>query len=433
MDITEETKDVEPVRHEEEEEDAEPGHAELGYGEPGHAELGHAEPGAEQGEPGSVDPHQMGTQEWMSRVEENMDRVAQAEARANGDSTARRIERMRSSYIIPEGVSPPPLVGNQHFVLYNVAHEGQIPFCAKPAIRLMGIFESDEEARSMLPAGTDVSYFVSPTHKFVPLMSNNETNAEAAIAAIIELHEGLIQANDRDFNAMVNEQRPGVAGKSAATIRKESQRTRAPRPAPRPEDKPSKPCPPANGSQCLAGQAVAVITILHDIRPASLSGEQALEPLIAVLHATDTVEHATQYAKYTATKQYPHNDFFVVDMYKWLFPEDVDFNNLATEEFSNDKIDAIFKKRRADAGKIAELAVSHPDCFIDIDGKSRDIPSGSSCVFTHEPLPAEQSGDEAKNEITDEIKGSEAGAADDDTVKLIEDIAVDLQRLNEGV
>ena len=395
MDIEEETKEVEVK--------------ELG-------QEGGAPPAGNQIGDQMVD--QMGTQEWMSRVEENMDRVAQAEAKANGDSTARRIERMKSSYIIPEGVSPPPLVGNQHFVLYNVAHEGQIPFCAKPGIRLMGVFESEEEARSMLPAGTDVSYFVSPTHKFVPLMSNNETDAEATIAAIIQLHEGLIHANNRDFDEMLSEQRPGVAGKSAATIRKESQRTRAPRPAP-PEDKPSKACPPANGSQCLAGQSVAVITILHDIRPNSLSGEKALEPLIAVLHATDTVERATQYAKYTATKQYPHNDFFVVDMYKWLFPEDVDLNNLATEEFSNDKIDAIFKKRRADASKIAELSVTHPDCFIDIDGKSRDIPSGSSCVFVHEPLPAEEGASEIK-------------ADGDDTVKLIEDIAVDLQRLNEG-
>lgn len=357
----------------------------------------------------------------------------------DGDSNARRIERVKSTYNIPDGVTPLPLIGNQHFVLYNIAHEQQAPSCAKPAIRLMGVFESEAEARSVLPHSTDVSYFVSPTHRFVPLLSKPDADPEIVLGAIIGLHESLIQANKVDFDDMVNAQRPGVAGKSAATLRKESQRTRAPREV---KAEGAKPCPPTTGAQSLAGQSVAVIAILHDIRPASLSGAMPLEPLIAVLHATDTVERASQYAKYTATKQYPHNDFYVVDMYKWLFPEDVDLNNLASEEFSNDKIDAIFKKRRADAEKIAELSVTHPDCFIDIDGKSRDLPSGSSCVFEHAPLPPE--GNSGSAEGSAEAVGisaessAESSAADvgisaegsDPTLQLIEDIAVDFQQLN---
>lgn len=345
----------------------------------------------------------------------------QEELKANGGNGERRIERIHSTYAIPEGVTPPPLIGNQRFVLYNIAHEEQAPSCAKPAIRLMGVFESEEEARSVLPPSSDVSYFVSPTHKFIPLLSKADRDPDVAVGTIVGLHENLIAANKADFDEMVDSQRAGVAGKSAATLRKQSQRTRAPREL---KAEVIKPCAPTTGAQCLAGQSVAVVAILHDIRAASLSGEAPLEPLIAVLHATGTEEQATAYAKYTASKQYPNNDFFVVDMYKWLFPEDVDLNNLAKEEFSNEKIDAIFKKRRADADKIAELEVTHPGCFIDINGEPRELPSASSCVFTHEPLPPEV------------VDGSAGGLEEsahgepDPTLQLIEDIAVDLQRLN---
>jgi hypothetical protein len=281
----------------------------------------------------------------------------------------REITRHQGGFTVPEGVAPPPLFSDQNFFLYNIAHERQIPTSAKPAIRLLGAFETEAEAREMVPENPTASYFVSPTHKFIPLLSSMDASLEATVAEISELHGQLIIANDKDFEDMIENQRQGVSGKSVRSIRKQSERTRITREL---DTAHMKSCPQLTADRCVAGQTVAVITMLQDIRPASLRGEQPLEPLVAVLHVASTLEDASNYAKYTATKHYPRNVMFVVDMYKWLYPEHVDLDEIANVESSNEMVTEIAQKNRSKKSKIQEMKSQHPECVIEVDGKPRE-------------------------------------------------------------
>jgi hypothetical protein len=125
--------------------------------------------------------------------------------------------------------------------------------------------------------------------------------------------------------------------------------------------------------------------MLHDIRPASLSGEAPLEPLIAVLHATGSIEDARNYAKYTATNAYPNNDIIVVDMYRWLHLEHVDFSQVV-EEHANNKLDLMKKHRRITKQKISEVA-KHSECIIEVDGKPKNDPPKPDAVIFHDAKP----------------------------------------------
>lgn len=303
----------------------------------------------------------------------------------------RKVETVKSTFKIPDDVIPPPLIADQHFVLINIAHERTSPASDKPAIRLLGLFQTEAEARSMVPEKTSISYFVCPTHKFIPLISGVDVSPEDTVDAIVKLHADLIESNERDFVDMVEKQRMGVAGKSVKSIRARSERTRAPRVLQRPDD--AKACPPLTAGSCLAGQNFAVITMLHDIRPSSLSGESPLEPLIAVLFATNLVEDAQNYAKYTASQAYPNNDLLVVNMYQWLHLEHVDFEQIVNE-YGNDTLNAIQKKTRKNKNKIKEVE-KYPECIIEVGGEPK-------------PQPAEatsgSNAPEIKEEVKDEVK-----------------------------
>jgi hypothetical protein len=300
----------------------------------------------------------------------------------------RDVHQFEGSFKVPDDIVPPPLIAGQHVVLLNIAHERMSPISDKPAVRLLGLFHTEEEARAMVPAAPSISYYVCPTHKFLPLISGLDVSPEATTAAILKLHAEHIEANKKDFKATVDDQRTGDTGKSIRAIRTRSERTRAPRTV---QVSDSKPVAPLTADCQLLGQSFAVITMLHDIRPASLSGEAPLEPLIAVLHAAGSIEDARNYAKYTATNAYPNNDIIVVDMYKWLHLEHVDFSQVV-EEHANNKLDLMKKHRRITKQKISEVA-KHSECIIEVDGKPKnDLPKPDAVIFHDakpEPRPQE--------------------------------------------
>jgi hypothetical protein len=279
-------------------------------------------------------------------------------------------------------------------VLLNIAHERMSPISDKPAVRLMGLFQTEEDARSMVPDNPQIAYYVCPTHKFLPLVSGLDVAPEPVIEAIVNLHAALIESNDLDFKDTVQNQRQGETGFSVNAIRARSMRTRAERTV----DIPAAPknIAPLTANACVMKQNFAVVTILNDIRPLSLSGETPLEPLIAVLHAAGSIEDARNYAKYTASKTYPKNDMLVVDMYEWLHLEHVDLKQI-TEEYANTALDAMKKRRRVVKHQIEEIK-KQPGSIIEVDGKPKAV-------------------DEEKKETPDEC------------LQLVEDISQEFKKL----
>jgi hypothetical protein len=99
----------------------------------------------------------------------------------------------------------------------------------------------------------------------------------------------------------------------------------------------------ANGK--LASQSFAVIAVLRDLRNEVLRGEEVPEPAVAVLGTFPDKELASDYAKYTAHREYPGAVIDVVDMYVWLFPEDTRTDDVP-EVFGIKHLDDIMSGRK---------------------------------------------------------------------------------------
>jgi hypothetical protein len=282
----------------------------------------------------------------------------------------RRLEVRRTGFVAPPDAPHIPLqTDGQSVVLYNLANEGQHPRSARPAIRILGLFDTEQTAWDFIPPNAKEHYYVSPTHKFVPILASPGRDPGALVAEVCALHESIITQSDAEFKRAVDNQGFGETGKSAHAMNlKRTRREAAPIEG-------AAECMPVRATACVAGQAFAVITHLTDIRESTLAGAQPSEPLVAVLFATDTEAQAEAYCKYTASGAYSNCSLDVVCMYSWLFVEDVTCDQIAREEFADADLDKLFKKRRADKVKIAELEVQHPDCVLEIDPNNpRELP-----------------------------------------------------------
>lgn len=334
----------------------------------------------------------------------------------------RSVETEIATFRVPDDVVPPPLIGDQHVVLLNIAHERMSPISDKPAVRIMGLFQTEEEARSMVPDNAPISYYVCPTHKFLPLISGLDVSPEPIVQDIVKLHTALLDANEIDFQDTVKEQRQGKTGNSVNSIRARSMRTRATRAVDLPEV--PKIIAPLTANACLVGQNFAVVTVLTDIRPFSLSGEAPLEPLIAVLHASGSQEDARNYAKYTASKAYPKNNILVVDMYEWLHLEHADLKQI-TEECPNPTLDAIKKRRRVVKQQVEELK-KIPGSVIELDIRP---PSDKVVDDKAADKAPEKAVDEKPHDEKDEKALDEKKAPPDECLQLVEDISQEFKNM----
>lgn len=326
----------------------------------------------------------------------------------------RSVTKTKTKFTPPDGFTPFPLTTeSQKFFLYNIAHEEQSPKTSRPAIRILGAFEDRASAVSMIPQNSPISYFVSPLHKFIPITAKPATPevASAIVAEISQIHEDILLQNDKDFEETVAEQRTGTTSRSVGAIRGAAKQTQRPRNI---EVDNRNLCPPLTAASCLDGQRFVVITYLADLRLASLDGSEPPEPLFAVLWITNTVEDGEKYAKYTASTAYPRCTLDVVDCYKWLFPEDIKSDQIAREDFGNDDLDAIFKKRKANIQKISALESEHPDCVVYIDSENpKPFEDPMKELFESENPPTSHDRLECKEPGVDMVAGADRVDATD--------------------
>jgi hypothetical protein len=100
---------------------------------------------------------------------------------------------------------------------------------------------------------------------------------------------------------------------------------------------------PLSQTSRLSGQCHAVVVHLTDssVRPEGAP----LEPAFAFLGCFATVEDALRYGKFTAAPKYPKCMIDIVDMYEWIFPEHVNFDDIK-EIYGNKQLNDLMRGRK---------------------------------------------------------------------------------------
>lgn len=78
----------------------------------------------------------------------------------------------------------------------------------------------------------------------------------------------------------------------------------------------------------LCNQNFAVISVIHDERKSSKSDDTALEPIVSILDTFDTEKDAEKFAEKAYSQEVKEAPLYVVNMYAWLFTEDVTLANV---------------------------------------------------------------------------------------------------------
>jgi len=273
--------------------------------------------------------------------------------------THRRLDQTKTGFETPAGITAPPLQNDNHaLVLLNFTHQGHRPRSTYPGFRVLGAFPTEGAVKQHIHQhyeDSDCSLFVTPAHQLTVVCASTERQQDSQhnkmqIETLVELHNNSVEKRDADFQKNIEESKTGKTGQSLfareyQTRQKKNSRVELMEKKFEETITKLKKTSTLPSTCCIAKQNFAAVIILTDIRPTAASGEKDKEPALAVLGVFATEEDATNYAKYTASKQYPKCAIDVVDMYGWCFPENIDTEKIK-EVYGNDQLNDIMQGRK---------------------------------------------------------------------------------------
>lgn len=250
------------------------------------------------------------------------------------DSNGRRVVQPTSSF---QGPSKFPLYSDaQKFVLFNLTNRKQLPRHSEPGYRILGYFPSKEEAIKHVEKyfqNPEVHVYVGQTHTLDTICESVERQhnveyRQKNIEAITQNYTNKLEANRREFEKNLANRTTGKVSEMPPDEEEGDTEEAAGNPTQKAAQRndtaeddglPSTSAPIS--AQCqLIRQNYSVVIHIKDERK---ERGEVPEPLFAALGAFSTVEDATDYAKNTASKQYPDCRLDIVDNYEWLFPMSV--------------------------------------------------------------------------------------------------------------
>ena len=288
---------------------------------------------------------------------------------AETNVTSRRIQRYTSDFEVPENVTPLPLKQNSQGVfLFNICHKGQRPKSLYPGFRVLGVFPDMTTAADFCNThypDSGETVFASPLHQLIPICDTDthqgdEVYCRELVNTIVDLHTEEIKSREKEFEENISDQKTGEIGDSIEAKRKKTSKEREKNSRVKAVESKfkdtvkdmRKATQQVTGDKTIANQKFLVIVTLLDIQRAALRGNKELQPTFAVVYAGSDEKTCEIYAKYTATKAYKDCTVDVVPMYEWLFPENVDEEELGKEAYGNDKLNQIMDARKQNNRKI---------------------------------------------------------------------------------
>lgn len=272
----------------------------------------------------------------------------------HADETGRRLVRSHAEFVLPAGASPMPLTNPNHAViLVNITHKQQRPRFDCPGFRILGAFPDQPTLLKHVNkyyADSECSLWLTGQHEFFVCSSSTERQQDgtfnaAHLTSLRDFHQRL--HSQSDFNSTVATASSGETGKSlyARTKQYHKKQQESSATANTASEAKRETTSPLSAAGLLASQQKAVIVTLLDLRDAVLEGEAEPEPAISVLGVFANKEDATFYSQFTAHKQYPMHQIDVVDMYEWLFPHDVNPDDIP-EVYADPQLKDIMNGRK---------------------------------------------------------------------------------------
>jgi len=259
------------------------------------------------------------------------------------------------------------------FAVINKANRFMKPTCKRPAFRILGFFRNNEELSSYIEELRDSNQIdengickLGDLHK-VPVITHytllsksmdrdrDEKYVISKIAEIKQLHLDHQKMAEEEFKQNREEKKAGRIGLS---IEKKREKAKEKRKKSSREAAIKSVANSASAStqktQQLVGrvprnlefreQNHAIIIMLEDITKPVLKGHDDPEPIILLLDAFESKE-AAQNAFDSLSHYVFCMSMYIVDMYQWLFPEDLDAKQIE-EQYRNPEQNLIMKTKK---------------------------------------------------------------------------------------
>jgi hypothetical protein len=279
------------------------------------------------------------------------------------DQEGRRLTVRKAKYELPPGKKALPKMNEAHaFILFNLTHRQQRPQSPFPGFRLLGAFPSQETMKAFIAKHytdkEDCSLWVTPSHHLTPICTSTEkqTNmlhCQQQVQQLVQLYEKSAKDAEQQFTEAVEQQKvPEEKKEKSLWNRSREAETCEANQAP-PEMVQLPKTSLLAQDVAVLNQRFAVVIVLRDLRDSVLVRTFDPEPAFAVLDVFEKEEDASFYAQYTATESYPLCSIDVVDMYEWLFPENIKSDEIK-EVYADKTLDDIMAGRKDTMANAAE-------------------------------------------------------------------------------
>ncbi len=270
----------------------------------------------------------------------------------------------------------------QKVVVVNIAHRNQRPKKDRPALRLLGVFDSDRDAdeyiREAAPLLVGCNMWKLPMMRWMILCKNTDRQQDGLYTmSKIETLKVLYQedkakreadfAHNRaarkqgDVNQSLEKQK---AAQREKHNKKSSSRLKALRQKARTAQQKQGIHADAELNEVTTSgtnnvpaslirrkQDYVVVSWMRDVSKSAVLGSDDPEPCCIVWRFFATYELACEWVKDVGSQYVRDFDLEVVDNYEWLFPEDVERDKI-TEMYRHAEQNAVMLQRKAEATKV---------------------------------------------------------------------------------
>ncbi len=288
-----------------------------------------------------------------------------------------KMKKEKASYGLPAKAPTVKLQSkfDYKFAVVNKSHRMLNPPCKCPAFRILGLFKHerdfnnwvddlkefkmlffDEESESMKCKLGDLHKLPLEQYMLIPKNSIRERDAEYTkekIEQIKKKHLDHLEMSIEEFKQHHTERTQGKMGLSLEKQREKareknskSSRSQAVAAAALENEKgirqensrvsarnSMKEVARVPRMMELRGQQYAIVIVLIDVSISFLAGKDDPEPAIMLIDCFDTIENAEAHMETLKNYIFCMN-MFIVDMYEWLFPEDIVLDDIK-EKYRN--------------------------------------------------------------------------------------------------
>jgi hypothetical protein len=237
------------------------------------------------------------------------------------------------------------------YVLLNISHQERRPRSDKAAFRILGVFGSVEDAaRHSEQLPKDASIHLLPLRKWTPLMRREDCSDEKKNLQLLKLgekHRRRTAAHAEEFAENVSKRQMGKTVDATKTDTLQSIQICR-------DDPPATLFSPVlaipRNSEVRMQHFAVVSFILDDDEP----DDSKQEPAVLVWGVTETECAAKDLIKTDLADEAPDVHLDVVAMYEWLYPTEVDPEQIA-EEYRDVRLDELMQHRKTESRRVASF------------------------------------------------------------------------------